>query len=123
MFDVEFWEDSKGFSDVADYIEKLSKKKDKESRINIRKITAYIDVLSEKGELVCYPIARHVVDDIWELRPLAKRFMYAYITNKKIIILSYFTKKTNKTPRKEIDKAKKRLKEYKNQVNVTKRKN
>ena len=48
MFDIEFWEDKKGYSDVTDYIESLSTKSDKNSRINLRKIVAYMDVLSEK---------------------------------------------------------------------------
>lgn len=49
MFDIEFWEDKKGYSDVADYIENLSKKSDKNSRVILRKIVAYIDIFSEKG--------------------------------------------------------------------------
>lgn len=113
MFDIEFWEDKKGYSDVADYIENLSMKSDKNSRINLRKIVAYMDVLSEKGSSICYPIARHIEEEIWELRPLDNRFMYAYITGNKIIILSHFMKKTSKTPKNEIDKAKRRLEEYK----------
>lgn len=113
MFDIEFWEDKKGYSDVADYILSLSTKSDKNSMINLRKIVAYMDVLSEKGSSVCYPVARHIEEEIWELRPLDNRFMYAYITGSKIIILSHFIKKTNKTPKAEIEKAKKRLEEYK----------
>ena len=34
MFDIEFWEDKNGYSDVTDYIEKLSQKTDKSGRIN-----------------------------------------------------------------------------------------
>lgn len=113
MFDIEFWEDDKGYSDVSDYIEKLSQKKDKDSKINLRKIIAYIDTLAYKGNSVCYPFARHIDVDIWELRPLNNRFMYAYFTGNKIIILSHFIKKTNKTPKNEIEKAKMRLEDYK----------
>lgn len=113
MFDIEFWEDKKGYSDVADYIESLSTKNDKSSRINLRKIVAYMDVLSEKGSSVCYPVTRHIEEEIWGLRPLDNRFIYAYITENKIIILSHFIKKTNKTPKIEMDKAKKRLEEFK----------
>lgn len=117
MFNIEFWEDKNGFSDVSDFIEKLSKKKDKSSRVNLRKIVAYIDTLFENGNTICYPVARHIEDEIWELRPLNNRFMYAYITGNKIIILSHFIKKTNKTPKLEIDKAKRRLDEYKKRKN------
>lgn len=38
--------------------------------------------------------------------------MYAYITNRQILILSHFIKKTVKTPKIEIEKAKTRLKDY-----------
>lgn len=113
MFDIKFWEDENGYSDTADYIEKLSHNNDKDSRINLHKITAYLDVLSEKGNSICYPIARHIEDDIWELRPLDNRFMYAYITDNRIIILSHFIKRTEKTPRTEIERARRRLKTYK----------
>ena len=116
MFDIEFWEDKKGYSDVLYYIENLSKKSDKNSRVNLRKIVAYIDILSEKGSLICYPVARSIEGEIWELRPLDNRFMYAYIAGNKIIILSHFIKKTNKTPKIEIEKAKKRLKEYNERI-------
>lgn len=71
---------------------------------------------SGKGNSICYPVARHIEDDIWELRPLDNRFMYAYITGNKIIVLSYFIKRTNKTPKSEIDKAKRRLEEYRNRL-------
>ena len=114
MFDIDFWEGQDGYSDVAEYIENLSKKTDKNSRINLHKIAAYLDTLAEKGSSVCYPLARHIDGEIWELRPLDNRFMYAYITGEKIIILSHFIKKTEKTPRGEIKKAMRRLEEYKN---------
>ena len=42
--------------------------------------------------------------------------MYAYMTGNKIIILSHFMKKTNKTPKIEIEKARKRLDDYKKRV-------
>lgn len=40
------------------------------------------------------------------------RAVYAYIKNDRILILSAFAKKTQKTPRVELEKAKRRLLEY-----------
>lgn len=41
------------------------------------------------------------------------RAIYAYLQDDNIVILSAFAKKTQKTPTAELDKAKKRLLEYK----------
>lgn len=43
---------------------------------------------------------------------LLNRILYAYYKDNKFIILHYFVKKTKKTSRKEIIKAKKNLKDY-----------
>ena len=115
-FEIEFYEDNNGFSDVAEYIKKLSLKKDKDSKINFTKIVAYLDVLAKNGNSICYPFVRHIENDIWELRPLDNRFMYAYVKNHKIIILSHFIKKTKKTPKLELKKAQTRLIDYLNKV-------
>lgn len=49
---------------------------------------------------------------IWELRPLRDRILFfAYIDNK-IVLLSHFQKKTQKTPKREIKKAEKLMNDY-----------
>ena len=111
-YKIIFYTDKNDISDVEQYIANLHNKNDKDSRVNFNKIVAYLDVLEEKGNNVCYPLARHIEDDIWELRPLKNRIMYAYITNRQILILSHFVKKTAKTPKLEIEKAITRLKDY-----------
>ena len=55
---------------------------------------------------------KHLEDEIWELRPLRDRILFAYWENNKFILLNIFMKKTQKTPKKEIEKAKKYLKEF-----------
>jgi len=47
--------------------------------------------------------------DIWELRPINGRILFAGWVNGSFILLHHFMKKTQKTPRKEIDKAKQEL--------------
>lgn len=51
--------------------------------------------------------------DIWELRPLRDRILFAYCDNNKFILLSIFVKQTKKTPIKEIKKAQRLLEDYK----------
>lgn len=44
-------------------------------------------------------------DDIWQLRVNDYRIFYFYLDNETIVMLNWFRKKTNKTPKKEIQKA------------------
>jgi len=61
------------------------------------------------------PFAKRINSKLFELRVKHGgqwRALYAYVIKEKIVILSCFTKKTQKTPRDEIKKAEKRLKGY-----------
>ena len=58
------------------------------------------------------PYIKHIDSDIWELRPIRDRILFTSWYNNKFILLSVFTKNTQKTPRKEIEKAKRLLKDY-----------
>ena len=116
MYIIEVYEDNKGKSEVREYIQFLSNKRNlsKENKIKFPKITSYLNLLSEYGTGLREPYTKHIVGDIWELRPLRDRIMYAYINKNKILLLSVFMKQTEKTPRREIDKAKRMLEDYKN---------
>ena len=54
MYEIEFYEDKNGRSEIADYIKALNVKAvtSKESRINFNKIVAYMDMLEELGTRV-----------------------------------------------------------------------
>ena len=56
---------------------------------------------------VCEPVTKHLDGEIWELRPLRNRFLYAYYKDNRFVILHHFLKKTQKTPKREIEQAKK----------------
>lgn len=114
MYEIEFYEDKNGKSEITDYIKELNAKADtsKECRINFNKIVAYMDMLGELGTRVGEPVTKHLEGEIWELRPLKNRFLYAYYKDNKFIILHYFIKRTQKTPRREIEQAKRNLEDY-----------
>ena len=114
MYDVIFYSDSKGNEPIADYISELRQKSytNKNARINFNKIVAYIDILCEKGTRVGEPVTKHLDGDIWELRPLNNRILYAYYKDNLFILLHYFPKKTNKIPPGELDQAKRNLADY-----------
>jgi phage-related protein len=114
MYDVIFYSDSKGDEPIAEFISKLRKKSyaDKNARINLNKIIAYIDLLCEKGTRIGEPVTKHLEDDIWELRPIDNRILFAYYKDNQFLLLHHFIKKTNKTPQREIRQAKRNLADY-----------
>lgn len=114
MYEIEFYEDKNGKSEVADFIRDLNRKSStsKERRINFNKIVAYLDLLEEFGTRVGEPVTKHLDGEIWELRPLRNRLLYAYYKDNRFIILHHFIKKTQKTPKREIEQAKKNLQDY-----------
>ena len=114
MYEVIFYEDKNGNSDVVSFIKELGEKSqtDKASRINFNKMVAYLDVLQEMGTRVGEPVTKHLDGEIWELRPLKNRFLYAFYKDNKFVMLHHFMKKTQKTPRRELETAKRRLKDF-----------
>ena len=112
MYEIEIYEDSKARSEVKEYIKNLKNKKSKENRIKLNKIIAYIRILKQYGLSIGEPYIKHIKNDIWELRPLRDRILFAYYDNNKFILLTVFMKDTRKTPINEIEKAEKYLKDY-----------
>lgn len=106
-YEIIFWQDINGFSETQDYIYELKEKsiKSKDARIKLNKIVEYIDILERYGTQVGEPYVKHLKGELYELRPLRDRFIFFYKKENKYIILNHFVKKTQKTPRKEIEKA------------------
>lgn len=63
-------------------------------------------ILELRGTHAEEPFVKHLEDEIWELRPLRDRILFAAWNGDGFILLSYFVKKTQKTPKREIEKAK-----------------
>lgn len=73
------------------------------------------EFISEVGlENVGYPYVKHVDGDIWEIRVEDKvgwgRCLYTTAPGRRVVLLRHFMKKSNKTPKREIDLAKQRKK-------------
>lgn len=112
MYSIKIYEDKHGKSEIKEYIRNLQCNKDKSSRIKFNKIISYMRLLSENGLSIGEPYIKYLKNEIWELRPSRDRILFTYWNNNKFILLSIFTKKTQKTPQREIEKAKKLLKDY-----------
>ena len=102
MYDVIFYSDNKGNEPIAIFISELRQKSltDKNARVNLNKIIAYIDLLCEKGTRIGEPVTKFIEDDIWELRPINNRILFAYYKDNQFLLLHHFIKKTNKTPQR-----------------------
>ena len=112
MFNVFYYKDKNGKSPIADYLRELNARTDKDSRIKANKIYDYIDYLRGAGPQAKEPYAKHLDGDIWELRPIRDRILYAAWDSNSFILLHLFMKDTQKTPRREIDRAKRNLADY-----------
>lgn len=111
MHKIYFYEDKNGSSPVYEYIKKLSINQNKDKRINFTKINDYIQLLSKNGITIGEPYIKHIEDEIWELRPIKNRIFFASWKDESFILLHHFHKKTKKTPKREIEEAKRNLNE------------
>lgn len=112
MYKVKFYRDKNGNEPVREYLKELAQKNDKDSRINLNKIRDYVKALSLYGKDLGEPYIKHIDGPIWKLRPLRNRILFFAYDGKQFILLSYFIKKTKRTPKREIEKAKKLMNEY-----------
>lgn len=112
MYEIVLYKDRNNKCEIEEYFIKLQNKKDKDSRIKINKIIAYINMLSKYGTSIGEPYIKYIKNNIWELRPLRDRILFSYWDKNKFILLNIFTKCTQKTPKKEIEKARINLEEF-----------
>ena len=113
MYKIRFYQDKNGNRPVVEYIRKLAKNKDKDSRIKAGKINDYIQQLSKDGLSVGEPYIKHLGGDIWELRPLRDRILFAAWDGDGFMLLHHFMKDTRKIPPREINQAKRNLADIK----------
>ncbi len=108
-WNVELYERSDGSSPVVEFIEQQSKR-------NQAKILAELDDLVEFGLMPRGGKLRHIEGKLWELRfrgeGLHFRLVYFAHTGRKIVVLHGFCKKTRKTPKRELNTARRRLQDY-----------
>lgn len=82
------------------------------------KYLRYIDLMEEFGANLGMPHTKSMGDGLFELRVKGQegiaRVFYCTIVDKRIVMLHSFIKKTDKTPKKELDIANKRKYEVQN---------
>jgi phage-related protein len=116
VYAIVFYKDRSGREPVGDYIRALAAKNDKDSRIKANKINDYIEALSVYGMNAGEPYLKHLDGEIWELRPIRERVLFAAHTEDGFVLLHHFMKKTQKTPSREIERAKRELDDFRERL-------
>lgn len=108
MYQIEFYETADGVSEIWTFLDELQKKAatNKDARIQHKQIVQYIQLLEDHGTRLGENITKHLDEDIWGLRPGNNRVFYFFFKNNTYVLLHHFRKKTQKTPSREIEKAK-----------------
>ena len=110
-FEIIFYDKPDGSEPAKEFLLSLDKKMR-------AKIIMLIELLSENGSELREPYSKHLVDGIFELRAKigtdVSRVLYFFVVGKKIVITNGFMKKTQKTPKNEIELAKKYRNEFLN---------
>lgn len=102
MFKIVFYENSSGKSEVRDYLNSL---RSKGSSTLWDIINRHLRKLEAHGTRIGSPTVKHIEGKLWELRPSNNRIFFFYWKDDTLVLLHYFIKKTQKTPKKEIQKA------------------
>ena len=113
-YNIVFYEKQNGESELWNFLEKLRKKSatDKDARIQYKQASLYIELLQNNGTRLPDTVTKHIEEDIWELRPGNNRIFYFFCDKNVFVLLHSFRKKTQKTPRREIEKAKSERDDY-----------
>ena len=114
MYTVEFYETQNGECQIWDFLEGLRIKavSNKDARIQHKQVSLCIELLQQNGTHMNENITKHLEDGIWELRPGNNRVFYFFFKNDTFVLLHQFRKKSHKTPKREIEKAKRERNDY-----------
>ena len=114
MYTVEFYETQNGECQIWDFLEGLRIKavSNKDARIQHKQVSLCIELLQQNGTHMNENITKHLEDGIWELRPGNNRVFYFFFKNDTFVLLHEFRKKSQKTPKREIEKAKRERNDY-----------
>lgn len=108
-FNVEFYTKVNGEKPAKEFLLELDKKMR-------AKLLGIIGILEESGNLLREPYSKHLEDGIFELRGKVgnniSRVMYFFYVGNRIVLTNGFIKKTQKTPKREIELAKQYRKDF-----------
>ena len=124
-YKIVFYEKQSGASGVLKMLLELrsAAKKTKDARVQYHQVLLCLELLKNRGTNLPEKIAKHIEDGIWELRPGANRIFYFFYEKETFVLLHGFRKKTQKTPRREIEQAKRERADFLQQKEASKNEN
>lgn len=109
MFDIDFYQLPNGTKPVKEFLDSL------DTKMRVKAIQS-IEILQEFGNTLREPYSKPIGDGLFELRiKFAKdisRIFYFFVVDNKIVLTNGFIKKTMKTPKSEIELARKYKADY-----------
>jgi len=112
MFTLEFYETENKIVPLKIFLDELMQ----DDKALFAKVIRDMELLESKGNLLREPYTKPIEDGIFELRTKQSnnivRVFFFFVVGKKIILTNGFVKKTNKTPKGEIEKAKEYKRNY-----------
>ena len=118
MYKILLYEDRKGHSELEEQLTKLSEEADtnKDSRIQFEQIILYVELLQKRGTNLSSNITKYLDNDLWELRPGKNRIFYFQFNEKTFVLLHMFRKKSQKTPKLELERAYREIEDYRKRI-------
>lgn len=108
-FEIVFYDKPDGSEPVRDFLLSV------DDKMRARLIRM-IELLAQNGVALRMPYSEHLVDGIFEIRAKVgsniSRVLYFFVIGKRIVLTNGFIKKTQKTPKNEIELAKKYRNEF-----------
>ena len=110
-FEIVFYDKPDGSEPVKDFLLSVD--------VKMRaRLFRTIDLLAKNGNDLRMPYSQHLTDGIFEIRIKSgsdiSRVLYFFVIGKRIVLTNGFVKKTQKTPKNEIELAKKYRNEFLN---------
>lgn len=113
-YEIVFYDKSDGSEPAKEFLLSLDKKMQ-------AKTMMLIELLAKNGSDLREPYSKHLVDGIFELRAKfgsdISRVLYFFVIGRRIVLTNGFIKKTQKTPKNEIELAKKYRNDFLNREN------
>jgi phage-related protein len=106
---IVFYTDEQGNSPAEDFLKGLDEK-------TRRRFIWSIEQLRIRNLQAREPLVKHLEGKIWELRRASNgniyRLLYFFFTGRNLVFVHGFQKKTQKTPRQEIELARGRMEDF-----------
>lgn len=108
-FEIEFYKTENGEIPILDFVQSLDIKMK-------AKVLRCVDILKKNGNELREPYTKSLGNGIFELRAKQGsdigRVLYFFVIGRKIVLTNGFIKKTQKTPKNEIELAEKYRNDY-----------